>query len=98
MIYVANQSVVADLKHDNSGNVSFKIGDEGFYTQNQPHIDQGGQPTEVFYTQALYSNDEEGLPKYVGRLRYTIELSEEEQAEQADESNMCDWRKFDVYM
>jgi hypothetical protein len=53
------------------------------------YIDQGGAPVETYYTAT--ASDEEGN-KFI--IKWEITLSEEEQAECDDESNMCDW---DVY-
>ena len=53
------------------------------------YIDQGGLPVETYYT--AIAVDEEGN-KY--QIRWEITLSEEEQQECDDESNMCDWDKY----
>lgn len=53
------------------------------------YIDQGGSPAETYYTAT--ATDSVGN-KY--KIRWEITLSEEDQAECTDESNMCDWDDY----
>lgn len=60
-------------------------------TQNA-YIDQGGAPAETYYT--AMAKDAEGN-EY--RVKWEITLSEEEQEQETDESNMCDWDVYTVF-
>lgn len=53
------------------------------------YIDQAGAPAETFYT--AIATDSEGN-KY--KIRWEITLSEEDQEDQTDESNMCNWDDY----
>ena len=57
----------------------------------QAYIDQGGAPAETYYTAP--ATDSEGN-EY--KVRWEITLSEEDQEDQTDESNMCDWEGYSV--
>jgi hypothetical protein len=56
------------------------------------YIDQGGAPAETYYT--AIATDEDGN-EY--RIKWEITLSEEDQAECDDESNMCDWDAYTAF-
>lgn len=93
MKFVASSAEVKNLIIED-GEPTFLLDGVRYWAKGQPFIDQGGAPAEVYYSQDLFSwcvYFERNVS--VGRLRYEIINSESE-----DESEACDWLKFDVYL
>lgn len=85
MKYVANSTQVKNLVIDNNGLVSFELNGDTYITKQAPEISQGGAPAECYYEQKLVGG--------AGVLKYEIINPKTE-----DESEACDWDKFDVYL
>lgn len=93
MTYVASSSEVKNLIIED-GEPTFLFNGVRYWAEGQPFIDQGGTPSEVYYSQDLFCwcvDFERNIN--AGRLRYEIINSESE-----DVSDACDWLKFDVHL
>jgi len=68
-------------------------------TQNA-YIDQGGAPVETYYTahavDASKIEEDGDAPSQGYKVRWEITLTEDEQVDCTDESNMCDWDSYTV--
>lgn len=85
MKYVASSEQVENLTVDKNGLISFDLNGVNYATEQAPEISQDGAPAECYYEQKLAGG--------AGVLKYDIVNQEAE-----DDSEACDWDKFDVYL
>lgn len=90
MKYQFDQTAIIATWH-NDRTVSFMHEGKLHFTLSDANIDFNCG--DIFYSAALYVEDEEGEPEQAGGIRWNII-----DADCEDQSTACNWEKFDVYM
>lgn len=88
---------------DAEGNLKFQVNGIEFFTTNQPSFDNN--PDCTTYSAALCMKDEDGENEAIGKVEWDIRWLDNEDGEKVlassildDESDVCDWDQFTVYI